>query len=40
MLARPLKELLGKVAFLEAARDRALDFVSFGYVREKADGSR
>jgi hypothetical protein len=31
-----IKELLGKVAFLEAARDRALDFVSFGYVRGKA----
>lgn len=30
-----IKELLGKVAFLEAARDRALDFVSFGYARGK-----
>lgn len=28
-----IKALLGKVAFLEAARDKALDLVSFGYAR-------
>jgi hypothetical protein len=28
-----VKALLGKVAYLEAARDRALALVSFGYAR-------
>jgi hypothetical protein len=30
-----IRALLAKVAFLEAARDRALDLVSFGYARGK-----
>jgi hypothetical protein len=33
-----VKALLEKIAFLEEARDRALDLVSFGYARGKVHG--
>jgi hypothetical protein len=35
-----IRALLSRIAFLEAARDRALDLVSFGYARGKVDGAR
>lgn len=35
-----VRALLLRIAFLEAARDRALSLVSFGYVRGLADGTR
>jgi hypothetical protein len=34
-----IKALLEKIAFLEEARDRALDLVSFGYARGKVHGA-
>jgi hypothetical protein len=34
-----VKALLEKIAFLEEARDRALDLVSFGYARGKVHGA-
>lgn len=35
-----VKALLGKVAYLEAARDQALSLVSYGYARGKLDAVR
>jgi hypothetical protein len=32
-----IKALLGKIAFLEVARDRVLELVSYGYARGKVD---
>jgi hypothetical protein len=32
-----VKALLGRIAFLEAARDRVLDLVSFGYARGRVN---